>query len=43
MFYPENFIKNLPYMGKGMLGIMAVIAVIIVITAILNKITGEKK
>lgn len=39
----SNFVKNLPYMGKGMLGILIVMGVIIVITALLNKIfKGEK-
>lgn len=39
----ENFIANLPYMGKGMLGILIVMGVIILITILLNKIfKGEK-
>ena len=33
-----NFVANLPYMGKGMLAIFVVIAVIIGVTALLNKV-----
>ena len=36
---PMNFIYNLKYMGWGMLGILAVMAIIIIVTMILNKIT----
>lgn len=39
---PMAFIENLPYMGFGMLGIFVVIGVIILITAMLNKITESK-
>ena len=38
MFKPEAFIENLKYMGLGMLGIFLVIAVIAIITIVLNKI-----
>ena len=38
MFKPEAFIENLKYMGLGMLGIFLVIAVIAIITMVLNKI-----
>ena len=38
-FNPMNFIYNLKYMGLGMLGILVVIAVIILITIALNKVT----
>lgn len=41
-FNPSEFVNNLVYMGKGMLGIAAVMLVIIVATALLNKITGKK-
>lgn len=34
---PMAFVENLSYMGEGMLCIMAVMAVIIVATALLNK------
>ncbi|MDO4618055.1 MAG: oxaloacetate decarboxylase [Clostridia bacterium] len=41
-FEPMNFIKNLKYMGTGMLSILIVIGVIVVFTAILNKVTTKK-
>lgn len=34
----QNFVEYLPYMGKGMLAIFVVIGVIMVVTALLNKI-----
>ena len=34
----QNFVANLPYMGKGMLAIFVVIAVIMGATAFLNKV-----
>lgn len=40
-FNPMNFINNLHYMGKGMLGIFIVIAIIIVAVYLLSKI-GSK-
>lgn len=40
---PMNFISNLYYMGVGMLGIFAVIAVIILLTMLLNKVTAKKR
>lgn len=43
MFEPMNFVKNATYMGEGMLTIIIVMLVIIVVTALLNKITGKKK
>ncbi len=42
MFEPMNFVKNLVYMGKGMLGIMAVMAVVIITVVILNKVFSAK-
>ena len=39
---PVNFIKNLPYMGIGMLGIFIVIGVIILLTVFLNNVTSKK-
>lgn len=42
-FNPENFAKNLPYMGRGMLGIFIVIGIIIGITYLLNFLTAPKK
>jgi hypothetical protein len=43
IFEPLNFVKNLKYMGLGMLGIFIVIGVIIIATALLNKLFKEKK
>ena len=43
IFEPLNFVKNLKYMGLGMLGIFIVIGVIIIATALLNKVFKEKK
>ncbi len=40
---PLNFVKNLPYMALGMIGIFIVIGVIFCVTVILNKTTGAKK
>ena len=37
-FYPERLLELLPYMGKGMLAIFLVMAVIIIITALLNRL-----
>ena len=39
----NNFIENLPYMGKGMIGILIVMGAIILVTVLLNKIFSEKK
>lgn len=39
----ENFLNTLPLMGKGMLGIFAVIAVIVLTVFILNKTTADKE
>lgn len=43
MFNPMNFVNNLPYMAKGMIGVFAVIGIIILVTVILNKVTGKKQ
>ena len=43
MFNPMNFVNNLVYMGKGMLGIVAVMAVVIIMVTLLNKIFSCKK
>jgi len=40
-FEPEQFIDYLPYMGKGMLAILIVIGIIILVTAVLNKIVNN--
>lgn len=42
-FKPYEFLANLKYMGIGMLSIFGVIALIILITVILNKATSQKK
>lgn len=38
----ENFLTNLPYMGKGMIGILIVMGAIILVTVLLNKIFSAK-
>lgn len=42
-FKPADFTRNIRYMGLGMLGIFAVVGVVILITFILNSVTGKKK
>lgn len=42
-FDPSAFVKGLPVMGKGMLGIFAVIGIIVLATLALNAITGKRK
>lgn len=41
-FNPTQFLKNLPYMGKGMLGILIVMSIIILVTVLLNKVFSKK-
>ncbi len=41
-FEPLNFVRNLKYMGTGMLSIFIVIGVIALITVALNKVFKEK-
>ena len=43
MFEPYNFILNLEYMGKGMLGIFIVMVLIFILIFCLNRFTGNKK
>ncbi len=43
MFEPMNFVTNLAYLAKGMIGIMVVMGVIILTTALLNKLSSKKK
>ena len=38
----NNFVENLPYMGKGMLGILIVMGAIILVTILLNKVFSKK-
>ena len=42
-FKAGNFVDNLHYMGKGMLGILIVMGVIILVTVLLNKVTSKKE
>lgn len=37
----DAFLKTLPIMGKGMLGIFIVIAVLILLIMLLNKVTAK--
>ena len=41
MLHPEALAQTLPMMGKGMAGIFLVIGVIVLATAILNKLTKK--
>lgn len=41
-FNPSAFVDNLKYMGEGMLGILAVMAVIIAVTMLLNYATRKR-
>ena len=43
IFEPINFIKNLKYMGLGMLGIFVVIGLIAAVTVLLNRVLKPKK
>ena len=38
-----RFVENLEYLGKGMLGIMVVMGIIILTTILLNKLSSKKK
>lgn len=42
-FKSGNFVDNLHYMGKGMLGIVIVMGAIILVTVLLNKVFSSKK
>lgn len=42
-FEPNNFVMNLQYMAKGMIGIFAVISIIIIITYLVNVLFKSKK
>ncbi len=42
MFEPMNFVKNLNYMGIGMLCIFIVIGLIMLSTIVINKLSGKK-
>ena len=41
-FIPMNFVKNLSYMGIGMLIIFIIIGIIILATILINKIFSKK-
>ena len=43
MFEPMNFVTNLAYLAKGMLGIFVVIGLIVITTVILNHVTSSSK
>lgn len=43
IFEPMNFVKNLSYMGIGMLMIFIIIGIIILITVLVNKGFSSKK
>ena len=42
-WHPENALTNLKYMGLGMLGIFVVVGAVMLITYVLNAVTGKKK
>ncbi len=42
-FGNEGFLRNIKYMGLGMLGIFVVIGLVMLITYVLNTVTGKKK
>lgn len=42
VFQPSHFIDNLRYMGLGMLGIFIVIGAIVLLTVLLNSLTGKQ-
>ena len=39
----DRFIESLEYLGKGMLGIMVVMGIIILTTTLLNKLSTKKE
>ena len=43
MFEPMNFVTNLTYLAKGMIGILVVMGIIILTTMLLNKLASKKK
>lgn len=42
-FSIENFLSSLPYMGKGMLGIFIVTAVVVVVVNALNSLPEKEE
>lgn len=41
MFQPFNFVKNLYWMGMGMLGIFIAVGVIVLVTVGLNRVANK--
>ena len=41
-FTPDVFVQTLPMLGKGMVGIFVVTAIIVLSIMAMNKITGRK-
>ena len=41
-FIPINFVKNLTYMGVGMLGVFMIVGVIVLATYAVGKLTAPK-
>ena len=41
-FIPINFVKNLTYMGVGMLGVFLIVGVIVLATYAVGKLTAPK-
>ena len=39
----NKFVENLPYMGKGMVGILIVMGAIILVTVVLNKVFSKSE
>lgn len=42
-WHPKEALKMLSYMGKGMIVIFVIIAIIIIATALINKVFSKKK
>jgi hypothetical protein len=42
-FGSDGFLRNIKYMGLGMLGIFVVVGVVMVVTNVLNAVTSRKK
>lgn len=42
MFEPIEFVKNLKYMGIGMLGVFIIVGIIMITTYIIGKATASK-
>ncbi len=42
-FGNDGFLRNIKYMGLGMLGIFVVVGVVMIVTNVLNSVTSTKK